>query len=731
MPADSIAQALAEALETTRNPGAVVYVADLDQTHVHEARGFRQLIPEKQPARKDTLYDLASLTKVVATTTAILLLRDGGQLRLRQPVTDFVPEHAFDGMTPYHLLTHTAGFIPWKPYYETETSVEAMLALAAREGIEARPGLRSRYSDFGYMLLGLIVETVAKERFDAFCRKEIFEPLGMARTAFRPPDDWKENVAATEDCPWRKRVIVGEVHDQNAWAAGGVAGHAGLFSTAEDLATFCRALLGGRILREGTVEEMTRLDLVPNYPWQGLGWQLDPWRDKATGYLPSRFAFGHTGWTGTSMWLDRSTNLFAILLANTCHPSAASRNNPEFRRIVHDAIAARFYPRTTNTHTGLSRVMKEDFNAVNGKRVALLTHYAAVDMLRRPILDVLNMAPDMDLRLLYSPEHGLHGQAEAGAHVAGQSGPVPVISLYGERHAPTAEELAQVDLFVVDLQDVGARYYTYGMTLKRCLEACAAAKTPVLVLDRPNPLGGDALEGPVAEITNSDVSWGAVPIRHGMTIGELARFFEQTELRGKGLDLSVQYLDNWAPDRMHHQCALPWVPPSPNIPAAEAALLYVGTCLFEGTNLNEGRGTPTPFALIGAPWVNADAIVQELQPLETPGLRVEPVEYTPEPIPGKASSPRFSGETCRGVRLTIERPHEVRAFTTACALIQALRKHHPTEFAFNNFFNTLAGGPDLRRRLEAGEDALAIEAAYEPARVAFNETRPQFYRNLS
>ena len=730
MPADSIAEALAHALQTTRTPGGVVYVGDLDRTHVHEAQGFRALLPEKQPARKDTLYDLASLTKVVATTTAVMLLRDAGQLRLHQPVTDFVPESAFNGMTPFHLLTHTAGFIPWKPYYETETSVEAMLALAAKEGIEAPPGLRSRYSDFSYMLLGLIVEAAAKDRFDAFCRKEIFEPLEMARTAFRPPEAWKENVAATEDCPWRKKVIVGEVHDQNAWAAGGIAGHAGLFSTAEDLAKFCRALLGGRILRESSLAEMTRLDLVPSYPWQGLGWQLDPWRDKATGYLPSRFAFGHTGWTGTSLWLDRSNDLFAILLANTCHPSTASRNNPEFRRIVHDAIAARFYPKTTNTHTGLSRVLKEDFDAVNGNRVALLTHAAAVDMLGRPIVDVLSMAPDMDLRLLYSPEHGLHGQAEAGAHVSGQSGPVPVVSLYGERLAPTPEELAQVDLFIVDLQDVGARYYTYGMTLKRCLEACAAANKPVLVLDRPNPLGGDVLEGPVAENTTSDVCWGAVPIRHGMTIGELARFFEQTDLRAKGLDLSVQYLDNWTPEKLHHQCSLPWAPPSPNIPAAEAALLYVGMCLFEGTNLNEGRGTETPFALVGAPWVDAAAVVAELKPLEMPGLRVEPVEYTPTSIPGKASNPKYAGETCRGVRLAIERPHEVRAFTTVCALIQAMRTHHAAEFAFNDFFNTLAGGPDLRRRLEAGEDALAIEAAYETARVAYNEMRPQFYRNL-
>lgn len=722
-----IRDALHRAVDLTGSPGAVLYVGDCDTTYVHEARGLRQRVPSPLPATEDTIYDLASLTKVVATTMAVMRLRDAGRIDLDQPIIDFVPIGAFRAITLRHLLTHTGGLAPTLPLYKEVDSLDAMLAGYARDGIMGPPGGIRRYSDAGFMLLGNLVERAAGMPFDVFCRETLFDPLDMRWTAFNPPESWRDRCAATENCVWRKRIIRGEVHDENAYAVGGVAGHAGLFSTAEDLAKFVRALLSGRIVAESTLIEMTTAGHVPSYPWQGLGWQLDPWRGKAQGYLPSREAFGHTGWTGTSMWIDRRSGLFAILLANTCHPSRERRDNARFRRIVHTVVAEHFYPRTTNVQTGLDRLLYEDFQAVLGKRVAVLTHHAAVDRLGRHILDVLALSPSTRVQVVYSPEHGLYGQAEAGERVAGQTARVPVISLYGEQKAPKPDELNGVELFIVDLQDVGARYYTYMATMKRCLEACAAARVPVLILDRPNPLGGEVLEGPIAVETASDVCSAQIPVRHGMTMGEIALFFQATEFKGNNLDLRVSQLDNWRPNFLFDQCGLAWVAPSPNIPRPQTALLYAGTCLFEGTNLNEGRGTDTPFALIGAPWLDAAQVIDDIEREDRAGMDLDAVAYTPRAIQGKAANPRYKDEPCRGVRIIITGPDQVRSFRLAVALIIAIRRRHPDRFEFTPFFDTLVGGPDLRGRIERGHYASDIAAAYAAPLADFDRGRPKLY----
>ena len=732
---DAIPKALRDAIRRSKSPGGVLYVGDPDRTYLHIAHGLRQRISQRKVARLDTLYDLASLTKVVATTTALMLLRDEGRFSLDQPITEFVPIPAFRDITLLHLLTHTAGLVPVEPYYETLSSVDEILQQSAKDGIIDLPDTVHSYSDVGFMLLGKLVEILARDSLDAFCNKRIFEPLGMHRTAFNPPAAWARNCAATEYDPWRERVIVGEVHDENAYAVGGVAGHAGLFSTAEDLALFCRALLTGQILPEGTLKEMTTLGIKPLYPWQGIGWEMDPWATKKKGYLPSRSVFGHTGWTGTSMWLDRDTGLFAILLGNTCHPSRAARDTETFRRIVHRGIARTFYPNTTNTHTGLDRLTRENFHIVEKKRIALLTNSAAVDQLGRPITDVLRLTDLPDLRIIYSPEHGFRGQAEAGANVGEQAGDragaVPVISLYGARKAPTPEELEAVDLFVIDLQDIGARYYTYMATMRRCLEACARAKTPALILDRPNPIGGVVLEGPIATDTSSDVSSAAIPVRHGMTMGELALFFLANDLKDSGLELTINTLDNWQPERLFGECSLPWIPPSPNIPTPETALLYIGTCLFEGTNLNEGRGTETPFSLIGAPWLAPQRIVDSVHYKDRAGCSLEAVDFTPRSIPGKASNPRYKNKICHGIRIHLEDPRVLRPFRLTLALLRAIRRHHPKDFQWTSGFDRLAGGSDLRARIEAGSSARAITRHHESALRAFDKTRPKLHTQVS
>jgi uncharacterized protein YbbC (DUF1343 family) len=714
------------AVGESRSPGAVGYVGDLDRVYLHKAVGLRQLEPEPLPATIDTIYDLASLTKVVATTTATLLLQEEGAIDLDKSVFHYLPIPAFDRFTVRHCLTHTAGLVPTLPIYREVQGIDSMLQRYAAEPLLWAPGSRWTYSDPGFMILGRIIELVAGDSLDAFCRKRIFAPLSMSDTAFNPPEELRARCAATERCPWRNRIMMGQVHDENAYAVGGVAGHAGLFGTAEDLAKFCSGLLRGVLLKETTVEAMLRFGQTIVWPWQGLGWQLDPWVSKNLGFLASRTAFGHSGWTGTSVWIDGATGRFAILLSNTCHPSRASRDNGGLRNRFYIGVSRRFYADIANVHTGLDRLVREEFEVLRGKRIALLTHPAAVDQQGRHVRHVLLSEPEIALVRLYGPEHGVHGRAEAGAAVQSEGGVVPVTSLYGAQPAPTRDELAEIDLFVVDLQDVGARYYTYPATLKACLRACADAGKPVVVLDRPNPTGGVVLEGPIAEFDDSMVCWGRVPARHGMTIGEIAQWFAAHALRDAAPQVTVLALDNWRPELLFDMCCLAWEPPSPNIPDATTALLYTGMCLFEGTNLNEGRGTDAPFQVIGAPWLKAAKIIERMHPENAAGVVLESVEYNPRAIPGKASAPRFQNERCEGVRVRVTDARRIRPFTLALALLIEIRRQH-RQFEWTGAFDRLAGNSDLRQQIDDGESAGRIVAGYAAAHFAYDSARPKTY----
>ncbi len=428
--------------------------------------------------------------------------------------------------------------------------------------------------------------------------------------------------------------------------------------------------------------------------------------------------------------MDRETRLYAILLSNTCHPDRNRRDNGRLRRHFYSRVADVYYPRKTNAHTGLDKLLRNGFAEVRGKRLALLTNHAAVDQLGRSILDVFALDKTLDLRYLYSPEHGLFGQAEAGARVASEQGRVPIISLYGERKQPSAEELRQVDLFLVDLPDVGARYYTYMHTMKLCMAACVEHNTPVMVLDRPNPVGGLILEGPIARQVGSSVCAAAVPVRHGMTLGELALYFEKTAFAGRRLNLTVLTAENWWRDIQFDDCALPWTPPSPNIPNADAALMYVGTCLFEGLNINEGRGTDSPFLLCGAPWLDAEGVIDSLTAEDRSGCALEPALYIPKSIPGKAANPKYKDLLCRGIRFAITDRYALRPFTTVIALIAAIERQHK-ELEWASFFDTLAGGPWLREQLQAGRSAREITTEISVDLVAFDAEKPRLYPTLT
>jgi uncharacterized protein YbbC (DUF1343 family) len=720
-------KALKLAVELAGAPGAVGYVGHEDRVLFHGAQGLRQRVPKALPMQKDTLFDLASLTKVVGTATAVMLLVEDGKLDLDQPASEVVPIPAFHLFTPRHLMTHTAGLPAFKPWYREVKSVDAVLKRLAAIPPSWTPGSRRRYSDLGFMILGRMVELITGEGLDEVCGKRIFKPLGMEHTAFRPPKKWRGDCAATEKCAWRGRVMVGEVHDETAYAVGGVSGHAGLFSTAEDLARFCSALLAGKVLPKKRLEEMCKMGQVPNYPWQGQGWKMDPWMDGSEGFLPSRAAIGHTGWTGTSIWMDRRRDLFTILLTNTCHPSRKTKKSKTLRRVFHQAVADTYYKEGGNAHTGLDRLVWDGFDAVRGKKLGILTNQAAVDQLGRPLYDVFRLDASLKVKRLFSPEHGFKVHAEAGEKVASKSGAIPITSLYGKRKAPSAEELKEIDLLVIDLPDIGSRYYTYMATMKHCLHACAKTKTSVLVLDRPNPLGGVQLEGAIAQKVGSDVCCAAIPARHGMTLGELALFFLATELKESKLSLRVVPAGNWWRPQDHAQTALPWVPPSPNMPDAQTALLYAGMCLFEGVNLNEGRGTETPFRLIGAPWLDPAPILERLRRDETAGCELQAVHYVPRSIPGKASHPTYQDQECQGIALRVTDARPIRPFTLAVALLAAIRRYHSTELQFKPFFDTLAGGPWLREQIEAGKSAPWVEKQSQKSLAAFDAVRPRIY----
>lgn len=724
-----IRAALRSAVAHAHAPGAVACVGRGEERLFMGAEGNRALAPSAEPATLDTIYDLASLTKVIATTTAVMLLRNRGALDLDQPVSAFIPLANLEKITLRHLITHTSGLPAWRPWYTEVSGRLPYVERIAAEAGDARPGVRREYSDLGFILLARVVEQVSQDSFDAFCARHIFEPLQMKDTCFKPPETLRERCAPTEESLERGHLIRGEVHDDNAFAQGGVSGHAGLFSTAEDLERFCRALMDGRLLPERTLDEMTRIGQVPCYPWQGLGWWLDPCTSWANGYLPSRTAMGHTGWTGTCIWMDRVNRLYAILLSNTCHPDKTRRNNKELRRRFYTPVSAAFYPDTTNAHTGLDGLMRNGFEALQGKRLAVLANTASVDQLGRPLLEALAFDKSLQLRYIYSPEHGFTGSAEAGEKVASQQGIVPIISLYGDRKRPSPDELKDIDLFLVDLPDIGVRYYTYMATMKDCMEACAARNVPMLILDRPNPAGGAILEGPLAAKYGSAVCCAPIPIRHGMTLGELALYFKRTFFSKTALQVDICQADNWWRELQFDGCGLPWTPPSPNIPNIESALMYAGTGLFEGLNLNEGRGTNTPFLVCGAPWLRPIRVLKKINESDYPGVRIKPVMYIPKSVPGKASNPRYRDHLCQGITFRITDRRQARPFTVAIGIIGAISQCHP-ELEWDAFFDLLAGGPWLREQIVSGRPARDIVESLRKDLEAFDASRPRLYDTL-
>lgn len=374
------------------------------------------------------------------------------------------------------------------------------------------------------------------------------------------------------------------------------------------------------------------------------------------------------------------------------------------------------------TIPGIEVLLSDQLHLVRGKRIGLITNHTGVDRNLRHDIDVLSSIPGVRLVALFSPEHGIRGTVQAGEKVSSaidEKTGIPIHSLYGEVTAPTEEMLKEVEVLVYDIQDVGSRFYTYISTLGHCLQAAAARKIPFIVLDRPNPLGGSAVEGPLLdEKFRSFVGAFPIPIRYALTPGELASFISASQRLE--VALSVVKLKNWHRRQWYDETGLIWVPPSPNIPTLDTAFVYPGMCLVEGTNLSEGRGTTKPFETVGAPWIDSFKLVEELGRKNLPGVRFRPITFTP-------TFSKFSGQACQGIQIHVTRRTNFRPVATALTLLQEVRRAYPARFQFQeSHFDRLAGSDQVRKALERDIPIEEIVASWQASLRAFEAERQKY-----
>ncbi len=709
-PADQrrIDLAVRGAIEKGEIPGCVVLVGRGDGTVFRRAYGHRALEPRPEPMHADAIFDLASLTKPIATAGAMLLLHDGALLDLDAPVAAHLPvlaRGAHAQITARMLLTHSSGLPAASALSDYDQGLEHALGRIAAVELVARPGTQYRYSDLGYVVLGALVERLARRSLAPYTRKAIFAPLGMSRTAFLPSAELRARAVPTErrSGAW----LVGRVHDPRAARLGGVAGHAGLFSTADDLARFVTSLLhlgelaGRRVWSAATVREMLRPQGVPQHP-RALGWDVVPIRDRQTGAV--RHSLAHGGFTGTYLWLDPQADLFLIVLSSRLHPDGKGRVHElcaELRRIAVEALPRVAPPPKARVLTGVDVLRRDGFSALRGARVALITHAAAIGRDGLRTLDLLHHAPGVELVAVMTPEHGLDASAD-GAVPDGRDArtALPVYSLYGPRRAARREQLVGVDTIVVDLQDAGARFYTYLATLRTALETAAQHGLRIVVLDRPNPSGGVLVEGPLPKLGASGLLHPhPVPIRHGLTLGELARLIDRE--RRLGVAVEVIAMEGWRRPMTFADTGLAWVSPSPNLRSPQAAMLYPGVALLEMTNVSVGRGTDRPFELVGAPWMDG-RLAQRLSALGLPGLAVEPARFTP-------TASKYAGLLCRGVHLRVTAAHAIRSVRTGLALAVQIRRLYGRKWKERGMA-TLLASDRLLDGIQRGKSAAQIEA---------------------
>lgn len=739
-----IDSAVAEAISNKELPGAVVLIARHGRVVWRKAYGNRAVQPQLLPMTVDTVFDLASLTKVVATATSTMILVERGQVSLDDPVVKHIPEFGKNGkerITIQQLLAHRAGFIPDNEIADyldgPQVAIERIYNLAP----VAEPGSRFIYSDVGFIVLGEIIKRVSGKPVDEFAAENIFKPLGMKDTAYKPGGALAERAAPTEQR--EGRWMRGEVHDPRAYLLGGVAGHAGLFSTADDLAIFCQMILNGghfggaRVLGPLAVARMTSPQPALDDNMRGLGWDIATSFSVPRGDLYPAGSFGHTGFTGTSFWIDPATDSFVIILSNRVHPDGRGNAAPLRSRIANIAaaaimdapafVAAAPVSRTrapsaaipdTQVLTGIDVLVRDRFAPLAGRRVGLITNHTGLDRRGRSTIDLLYNAGNLKLVKLFSPEHGIRGvlDSRVSDSVDEKTG-LHIYSLYGETRRPTVEMLKDIDTLVFDIQDIGARFYTYITTLGYAMEEAAKHGIKVVVLDRPNPINGVDTEGPPLEKgLESFTGYHQLPVRHGMTVGELARMFNDE--RKIGADLTVIKLEDWRREQWLDSTGLTWVNPSPNMRSLTQATLYPGIGLLETTNLSVGRGTDTPFEVIGAPWIDGQALAAALNARRIPGARFVPIRFTPR-------SSVFANEACGGINIIITNRSVFKPVACGIEIACQLRKLYPDNWKIDNYIRLLANRA-VFEDLRSGKSSAEIISSWDSALNEFRNRRQKY-----
>ncbi|MBK6799116.1 MAG: DUF1343 domain-containing protein [Acidobacteria bacterium] len=597
-------------------PGAVVIVGRQGKIVYRRAYGNKALEPKPEPMSVDTIFDLASLTKVVSTATSVMILIERGQVRLSDPVTRYIPEFGETGkknITVEHLLIHRSGLIADNAVEDYLQGPEKAFERIWKLAPLAEPGAKFIYSDVNFIVLAEIVRRVSGKTIDQFALENIYTSLGMKDTGYRPlirlgaavqprvaPTEKRGGGALVpstgERSEGQERWMRGDVHDPRAYLLGGVAGHAGLFSTADDLAVFCQMLLNGgeyqgrRILSPLGILRMTEprnsAGNGTDGVFRGLGWDVVTSYSSNRGDIFPIGSFGHTGFTGTSIWIDPSSQTFVVFLSNRVHPKldpkkpadvtplrsrvasivAASIVAPPFGRDQMPRSDSQSKPAASFAATasqpaptlpvlnGIDVLVRDGFKQLKGRKIGLITNHTGRDRDGNSTIDLLFKAPDVKLVALFSPEHGIRGSLDQDkiTNAVDEKTGLTIYSLYGETRKPTPEMLKEIDTLVFDIQDIGARFYTYISTMGLAMEAAAANGKKFVVLDRVNPINGVDVEGPVADGDKlSFIAFHQIPVRHGMTVGELAQLFNKE--RAINADLEIVRVEEWK--RSESQCS--------------------------------------------------------------------------------------------------------------------------------------------------------------------------------
>lgn len=743
----AIDRLMSQGIEQHNLPGAVVEIGHNGHVVFRKAYGERSLEPQREAMTVDTIFDMASLTKPLMTAASVMQLFEQGKFRFNDPVSKYLPEFGANGkqdITIRQLLTHYSGLPPDLSLAEPwEGKAEAFRrAFAVAPATPA--GIRFVYSDINFIVLGALVEKLSGMPEDEYVQRNLIAPLGLKHTRYVPPAEWLNHIAPTQ---YEYGVMLrGVVHDPTARRMGGVAGHAGLFSTADDVSVYAQNLLdrlAGRPSRFPLSRAVLMKMVTPEQPatgtsLRGFGWDIESPYSSNRGEIFPVGSFGHTGFTGTSLWVDPSSDSYVIVLANSVHPNGHGATVALRASIASAAAVAlgivpdqgklsakltgyneslsgmrHWIARNADVKTGIDVLEANNFAELHALakkhggnlQIGLLTNQSGVDAEGHRTIDILAHASGIELKTLFSPEHGISGtqDTEKIGNTTDAATGLPVISLYGSTDAqrrPPLDAMRSLDAVVIDLQDAGVRLYTYETVVDYFLEAAAKTGTQIIVLDRPNPINGSFVQGPLSDADDrSYVHYISLPIRHGMTMGELARYFNNE--RDLHAPLTVVKMQNWQRGDWYDSTGLTWINPSPNLRSLDEATIYPALGSVESTNISVGRGTDTPFEIFGAPWVNGRELARSLNKRFLPGVRFLPEDFTPaKPYP-------YAGELCHGVRVIVLDRNVLDAPELGIVIASMLHKFYPQNFKIEHM-NALLANRHVMEELTSGVDASKI-----------------------